>query len=264
MWNSRRKLQGLAAAGAAALFGSLPLAAQPSNTGTVVFAGEAVQSQATPMPENAGLELATVSIHAYSFTPIDSSMTYSHAAGTRYRTGGGDQRWFDAQVNLPTGARVVQVAFEVFQNDAGSTMAGGFFVCSGSPAGSDCALAGVAGVGGTPGWTYFSISGLSVTVDNFNKSYYVEINNGASASSAQQFRRAIVYYKLQVSPAPVTASFGDVPTGHPFFPFIEALKASGITGGCQTSPPLYCPDTPVTRGQMAVFLSKALGLYWPN
>jgi hypothetical protein len=40
------------------------------------------------------------------------------------------------------------------------------------------------------------------------------------------------------------------------------LSASGITAGCQTSPPLYCPNAPLTRAQMAVFLSKALGLYW--
>jgi hypothetical protein len=51
-----------------------------------------------------------------------------------------------------------------------------------------------------------------------------------------------------------------VPTTHPFFQFIEALHASGITGGCQASPPLYCPDDPVTRGQVAAFLAKALGL----
>jgi hypothetical protein len=65
---------------------------------------------------------------------------------------------------------------------------------------------------------------------------------------------------LQVSPAPPVATFNDVPTTHPFFQFIEALYNSGITGGCSASPPLYCPDDPLTRGQMAVFLAKALGL----
>ena len=72
---------------------------------------------------------------------------------------------------------------------------------------------------------------------------------------------ATVYYKLQVSPAPATATFGDVPTNHLFFQFIEALAASGITGGCGGGN--YCPDAPLTRGQMAVFLAKALGLQWP-
>ena len=70
-----------------------------------------------------------------------------------------------------------------------------------------------------------------------------------------------VYYQLQVSPAPGTATFNDVPTSHPFFQFVEALAASGITAGCGSGN--FCPDTPLTRGQMAVFLSKALGLQWP-
>jgi hypothetical protein len=38
------------------------------------------------------------------------------------------------------------------------------------------------------------------------------------------------------------------------------VKASGITAGCSAT--LYCPDAPLTRGQMAVFLSKALGLHF--
>jgi len=70
-----------------------------------------------------------------------------------------------------------------------------------------------------------------------------------------------ITWHRQVSPAPGSASFNDVPTGHPFFQFIEALAASGITAGCGGGN--YCPDAPLTRGQMAVFLSKALGLYWP-
>nr|MDJ0953892.1 S-layer homology domain-containing protein [Acidimicrobiia bacterium] len=40
---------------------------------------------------------------------------------------------------------------------------------------------------------------------------------------------------------------------------IEALAAAGITRGC--NPPAnnrYCPDNPVTRGQMAAFLYRAL------
>jgi hypothetical protein len=36
--------------------------------------------------------------------------------------------------------------------------------------------------------------------------------------------------------------------------------ASGITAGCGGGN--YCPDAPLTRGQMAVFLSKGLGLHF--
>jgi hypothetical protein len=50
-------------------------------------------------------------------------------------------------------------------------------------------------------------------------------------------------------------------TGRPQFQFIEALYAYGITAGCGSGN--YCPDAPLTRGQMAVFLAKAPGLQWP-
>lgn len=79
---------------------------------------------------------------------------------------------------------------------------------------------------------------------------------------SHEFRGIKLYYKLQVSPAPVTAHFADVPTSHIFFQYIEALAASGISTGCTATQ--YCPDSHVTRVQMAVFLSKALGLHWPN
>jgi hypothetical protein len=83
----------------------------------------------------------------------------------------------------------------------------------------------------------------------------------ACVGTQLQLQKLALSWVRQVSPAPATATFADVPTGHPFFQFVEALNASGITGGCGGGN--YCPNNPVTRGQMAVFLSKALGLSWP-
>ncbi len=59
-------------------------------------------------------------------------------------------------------------------------------------------------------------------------------------------------------PPPATGTiFGDVPTSNAFASWIEQLYAEGITGGCQAgSPPNYCPDSSVTRGQMSAFLLK--------
>jgi hypothetical protein len=51
--------------------------------------------------------------------------------------------------------------------------------------------------------------------------------------------------------------FTDVSWDHPFARWIEQLGREGITGGCATSPPRYCPDGVVTRGEMAVFLLRA-------
>ena len=39
---------------------------------------------------------------------------------------------------------------------------------------------------------------------------------------------------------------------------IEALAAAGITLGCATDPPSFCPRDPTTRAQMASFLTRAL------
>ena len=62
----------------------------------------------------------------------------------------------------------------------------------------------------------------------------------AAAANFQFFGWVEIWWKRSVSPAPPAASFGDVPTDHPFFQFIEALKASGITGGCGNNN--FCPD----------------------
>ena len=70
-------------------------------------------------------------------------------------------------------------------------------------------------------------------------------------------------------PPACTGVFSDVPCpntpGFPFSDWIEDLYGRGITAGCasQPGPPptiQYCPDQPVTRQEMAVFLTKSSGL----
>ena len=41
---------------------------------------------------------------------------------------------------------------------------------------------------------------------------------------------------------------------------ISALAAANITRGCAVDPARFCPEVWVTRGQMATFLARALGL----
>ncbi len=50
--------------------------------------------------------------------------------------------------------------------------------------------------------------------------------------------------------------FTDVPAGSIFCAHIHAIAALGITNGC--APNRYCPADNITRGQMAVFLARAL------
>jgi len=56
-------------------------------------------------------------------------------------------------------------------------------------------------------------------------------------------------------PPNCSGTFPDVPCPSTFANWIEALAAEGITGGCGGGN--YCPQNPVRRDQMAVFLLKA-------
>ncbi|HEX7098207.1 MAG TPA: S-layer homology domain-containing protein [Acidimicrobiia bacterium] len=56
---------------------------------------------------------------------------------------------------------------------------------------------------------------------------------------------------------PANTTFTDT-KGHTFATDIAALARSGVTRGC--APDRFCPDQPVTRGQMAAFLVRALPL----
>jgi hypothetical protein len=57
-------------------------------------------------------------------------------------------------------------------------------------------------------------------------------------------------------PACTAPMFNDVPCSSPFARWINELAARGITGGCGGGN--YCPQSAVTREQMAVFLLKTL------
>jgi uncharacterized repeat protein (TIGR01451 family) len=62
------------------------------------------------------------------------------------------------------------------------------------------------------------------------------------------------------TPPAAQGVFEDVPADHLFAAWIEELHARSITGGCNASPLLYCPNGANTRGQMAVFLTKTFEL----
>ncbi len=63
------------------------------------------------------------------------------------------------------------------------------------------------------------------------------------------------------TPPPCTPLFNDVPCPSLYAAWIEQLYNEGITGGCGGGN--YCPDNSSTRGQMAVFLDKIMGLPGP-
>jgi streptogramin lyase len=88
------------------------------------------------------------------------------------------------------------------------------------------------------------------------------------SSSVTRAQMAVFLMKSKLGkgemPPPATGTvFSDVPASNPFAPWIEQLAGFGITGGCGDGK--YCPNDPVTRAQMAVFLLKTQhgSLYTP-
>jgi len=200
-------------------------------------------------------------IPASDFAPRDSSVTYSEPSyGYRYRTGGGSD--FTASIKLPNGADIVLLRLFYCDTDATNDIRLWFTRYFGeSPPNYEDITSLISD--GTPGCTstYVNTPTSPYTIDNYNNSYHAIIRTYGT-TSALRFKGVRIWYKLQVSPAPATATFTDVPTSHPFFQYIEALADSGITTGY--SDDTFRPSQYITRGQMAVFLSKALGLHWPE
>lgn len=61
-------------------------------------------------------------------------------------------------------------------------------------------------------------------------------------------------------PNPASQRFNDVPSSNQFYNFIDRMAVLNITQGCSFAPPMYCPGSSVTRGQMAAFLVRAFNL----
>ncbi len=183
---------------------------------------------------------------------------------------------FVAPLHLPAGALIVYLELLGSDNNAASQVYGSFTVCDfdaspcsyhpavGSSIGGDCdqpgfICSGMAAAPGSGSLISADLSGEGIVVDNFNGQYSLLAETVATDGSVA-IGGMIVGYILQVSPSPGAATFPDVPTTDFGFQYVEALVQSGITGGCGGG--LYCPDSPVTRRQMAIFIAKALGLQW--
>lgn len=233
-------------------------------TPMAAFAQEAAPRRSGPRSASEqayGLASQTATtLLASSFLPSNSSSVYVILGSTGYVSGPGTML---APVNLPSGALLETVEIEACDNANDASVFVDFNLC-GSPS-ADCVLSAdysvTTGIADTLGCTYFSITPPEedrITIDNKNHSYFFTIVTDGPTS----LRLIRLFWRLQVSEPPLTATFPDVPLDSLQRPYIEALFASGIAGGCDLDN--FCPDNPVTRGQLAVFLAKALGLHWSH
>jgi len=199
------------------------------------------------------------------FTPLDIpgvddySDTYYTVSGATFRRHATiADAYFIGTPHLPSGAKVLTVNVHDCVNTAG-TVYGDVSACNNY--GNFCTvLAPIVTTAGC-GYDVVDVSAAGYVVDNSPAGNLLVIRIAtANTDGSDSFAGVTIEYQLQVSPAPLVATFPDVPTSDFGFQFVEALVASGITGGCGSG--LYCPDSPVTRRQMAIFIAKALGLHF--
>jgi hypothetical protein len=239
-----------------------------------VYMGTAAARAASEESRDFGINLA----HYTGVSPKAFSGMTDTAGGPWQYSGGdgcssnlclsskGTEDFAEAQINLPTGVDFTLLRYWARDTNAAANLAVYVFeqcLPTFTAGGETVTVIGSAdpATTGSGGFQSNAISIAATTVDNRGCVYVVRVRFDATTGLTLQKVR--VQWHRQISPAPVSATFLDVPTSHPFFQFIEALRDSGITTGCDASPPLYCPDDAVTRGQMAVFISKALGLTFP-
>jgi hypothetical protein len=211
------------------------------------------------MPEYGTTGASSVRIPAWDFSRMDGGPVGVGAGVSRFPPDGA-LPFLVSSVHVPGGTKITRVELDYCDNSSsGKHVSLELLQCDNQ--GQNCASVTSGLVSSSNGCSFVSQSGLSVHVNNYNNMYTMVATFDAGDGTIRLVG-AIVTYQLEVSPAPGAATFNDVPTNHPFFQFVEALAASGITGGCGSGN--YCPDAPLTRGQMAVFLAKALGLHWNN
>lgn len=242
---------------AAGLFAATFAAAQSGSGASIVSASE-----------NWGSAPGHTTLMGFDLSPIDGGNIFREF-GAAYCGAVQDRpdQQAGAHLNLPDGATLTQLEFWAY--DVHPTEWLTFEVletCQTPGSGiSTTTSLGSAETFGAIGTYYGATPLLGHTVDNPACGYSVRVRFSQPETdcvgASLQVQKIRVSFVRQVSPAPASATFNDVPTGHPYFQFVEALARSGITGGCGAG--FFCPDQTLTRGQMAVFLAKGLGLSWP-
>ncbi len=106
---------------------------------------------------------------------------------------------------------------------------------------------------GITGGCSATVVDLPGTVGDITFRYYCPDNQVTRAQMAVFLLKA--GHGSGYVPPKATGKFADVPSSYWAADWIEQLATEGITAGCGDGN--YCPENPVTRAQMAVFLLKA-------
>lgn len=186
---------------------------------------------------------------------------------------GGWAGYYELPIHLPEGAKIYSMRLIAFDNDATNDISLSLNRATQSPyyagSGSSNTYTINNTVSTTGQQTYEQGITGSFTPMTFDTYDYPASTDAVffslrviipASSSSLTFHSVQLYWQRQSAPAPATATYSDVPTSDPFFNDVEQLSKSGITQGCGGGK--FCPNSAVTRAQMAAFLHRALGLHW--
>jgi hypothetical protein len=206
------------------------------------------------------------SISSLGFSPFDSSQPYTTDLNSYFKYFTAVPGDFGGAITLPAGAVIDYVGLGSCDATGGNIEIDAYLTSAdGVNFQTIIEMASSAHGMATPCTVDYNANALGFQVgQNNGQSIQLDayVHDTAPTDGSLQFGSVEIWWHTVVSPAPAMPSFNDVPTDDFGFQYIEALYASGITGGCGGGN--YCPDSPVNRRQMAIFLAKALGLYWPN
>jgi hypothetical protein len=238
---------------------------------------QALSAQPPAAPGAFGGEIQQTAIPVTEFVPEVSGYSFQTTYGINLNpTAAGIQRWH-APLGLPSGAAIEEIRVLVRDDDAALDITSWLGLVTRAIDGSaDCdgyyyvtamngQSTGISGNGtivlqSAPPWV-IRTQETNLIPCAYPTNYVWYSVMVQLPSQSHSLAGVVVRWRRSVSPGPVVATFNDVPTDHPLFQFVEALAASGITVGCGGGD--FCPGNPLTRGQMAVFLAKALGLHFP-
>jgi hypothetical protein len=221
----------------------------------------AQQKAGVPDPRAYGIEHVTIDrIGAPEFKPVNSRTDYDSSGSLLYSSGGAGT--FHASAHIPKGALLTFFDLDYCDGVTGSTVEAWLYTASHTNGGGSNLSHLISTTQVTCTSVYEDLTPQNITFNANTDDLFVDVEtHGGDISSS--FSGVSIFYQLQVSPAPATATFADVPTNHPYFKFIEALASSGITKGCGSSPLIFCPNQTITRQEVATWMAKALGLDWP-
>jgi hypothetical protein len=214
-----------------------------------------------------GLGDQVTTLGSMEFRPLTNTTAYTFNPPDGYVYGQGD---YLAPLRLPDGAEIFQLCvYANVPNDvsfvstyltawrlAPAGVSGARFDIPGTQALHNLPI-GNADVCSEP-FSYIFHDTFDVDGDQSPEHIFHGINAVVVGDSGLGGMR--VYWRRRVRVGPGTPTFNDVPVLDAGYRYIEALVSSGVTAGCGNGN--YCPDAPITRRQMAVFLAKALGMHF--